>query len=345
MSTLATMMHRAGLVSPEEADRVLAHARARAVSPAAAFVELGFATEQDLVRFVQSKLMIPRVDPELLDVVPPEAHKKVGRDIAWTFEVLPVSVDDVGNLTLAMADPTDLRGVDAVVEATGAYVIRAVAPRTALREAIERLYGPASAASPPPRRRKSAELEIVEDGAPPVRRSADETLPPLSATAFGQVLPKLVTARDRDEITQVLVDFLADGFSRVIMFVNVQGQLRGREARGADLDPEAVRQVRIPTSGDSIFKRVIESQSPYFGPWPTETRIDKAFDGAMGGLKGNVLVLPVALRGRVPVIVMAAGTPHPVDPRSLAELVESVSLALERLIFRQKSQDNLPPVK
>lgn len=338
------MMHRAGLVSPEEADRVLAHARARGVSPAAAFVELGFATEQDLVRFVQSKLMIPRVDPELLERVPPEAHTKVGRDIAWTYEVLPVSVDDVGNLTLAMADPTDLRGVDAVVEATSAYVIRAVAPRGALREAIERLYGPESEASPPPRKRRSAPDLDAAPPLPPVR-AVDETIPPLSATAFGQVLPKLVTARDRDEITQVLVDFLADGFQRVIMFVNVQGQLRGREARGADLDPEAVRQVRIPTSGESIFKRVIESQAPYFGPWPTETRIDRAFDGAMGGLRGNVLVLPVALRGRVPVIVMAAGTPHPVDPRSLAELVEAVSLALERLIFRQKSQDNLPRVE
>lgn len=342
------MMHRAGLVSPDEADRVLAHARARGVSPAAAFVELGFATEQDLVRFVQSKLMIPRVDQELLERVPPEAHTKVGRDIAWTFEVLPVSVDDVGNLTLAMADPTDLRGVDAVVEATGAYVIRAVAPRDALRAAIERLYGPESAASPPARKRRSApELAPAAAPAPPALPLAadDASIPPLSATAFGQVLPKLLTARDRDEITQVLVDFLAAGFSRVIMFVNVQGQLRGREARGADLDPEAVRQVRMPTSGDSIFKRVIDSQAPYFGPWPKDTRIDRAFDGAMGGLEGNVLVLPVALRGRVPVIVMAAGTSFAVDPRSLAELVEAVSLALERLIFRQKSQDNLPRVE
>lgn len=143
----------------------------------------------------------------------------------------------------------------------------------------------------------------------------------------------------------MLVDFLADGFSRVIMFVNVQSQLRGRDARGTDLDVEAVRQVRIPTSGESIFRRVIDSQAPYFGPWPTETRIDQAFGGAMGGLPGNVLVLPVALRGRVPVIVLAAGTPHPVDPRSLRELVEAVSLALERLIFRQKSHDNLPKVE
>jgi hypothetical protein len=330
------MMHRAGMVSSEDAQRVLDHARERGVTATAAVVELGVATEAELVRFLQSKLMIPRVDAELLQHVPTEAISRLSGDLAWAHEVLPVSVDDVGNLTVAMADPTDLRGVDAVVAATSAYVIRAVTPRTALRAALARTYGP------PKTRAPAAETATP---LPPPPDPDDGPITPLSPSAFARMLPKLVLASDRDEITQVLIDFLAEGFARVIMFVNTQGQLRGRDARGEDMVVEAVRQVRIPTGGDSTFRQVIDSQSPFFGPWPTTTKIDQAFASAMGGIEGNVLVLPVALRGRVPVLMLAMGTQHPLDPRSLAELVASVSKALERLIFRRKSHDNLPPVR
>ncbi len=325
------------MVSSEDAQRVLDHARDRNITATAAAIELGVATESDLVRFLQSKLMIPRVDAELLAHVPREAISRLPGALAWAHEVLPVSFDDVGNLTVAMADPTDLRGVDAVVAATSAYVIRAVTPRSALRAALERTYGPAPARAD----ERAKPVAVV----PPDDDAAQGPVPPLSPSAFARMLPKLVRASDRDEITQVLIDFLAEGFSRVIMFVNTQGQLRGRDARGEDMMVEAVRQVRIPTSGESTFRQVIDSQASFFGPWPTGGKINDAFAKAMGGIVGNVLLLPVALRGRVPVLVFAMGTHHPVDPRSLSDLVDAVSKALERLIFRQKSHDNLPPVR
>ncbi|MEM6996974.1 MAG: hypothetical protein AAF721_41105, partial [Myxococcota bacterium] len=168
---------------------------------------------------------------------------------------------------------------------------------------------------------------------------------PLSAAAFGSVLPRLVEATNRDEITTVLLDFLAEGFGQVVLFVHTQGTLRGRDCRGETLVADAVRQVRIPMSGPSTFASVIESGRPHFGPWPAAGRINSMFAQAMGGIRGNVLVLPVRLGGRVPLIVFAANTPHPVDPRSLSELVDAVSSALERLILARKTRDNLPKVE
>lgn len=319
-------------------------------------VDRGLSTEEALVRFLQSKLMIPEVEPDLLGQLERETLRHLPKDLAWYHEVLPVSVDDVGNLTLAMADPTDLRAVDAVTGHTGAYLVRAVAPLTALRRALVRYYGPrpdelnlsaatsgvraaapASASASGSRRRvatvKPEDLRPAESG---------EMLTPLSPTAFARVLPRLVAAADRDEITRVLLDFLGEGFGRVIMFVHLQQQLRGKDARGDDLLLEAVTQVRIPTTGPSLFRDVIERGTPHFGPWRQDSKINVAFDKAMGSIKGNVLVLPVRLRERVPVLVYASNTRHPVDPRSLNELVDGVSQALERLIFRRKSQDNLP---
>jgi hypothetical protein len=434
------MLQRAGLLPEEIAARIREFAHANKVPLVEVIVDRGVLTEDELVKFLQSKLMIPEVEADLLDELERETLRHLPAELAWYHEVLPVSVDDVGNLTLAMADPTDLRAVDAVAGHTGAYLVRAVAPLTALRRALERYYGarpddlrsrifgdPGSSsvgealpstkptqevpiqapeASPEPEPRYEAppteeppieeppieeppveehathaeaeaesEADRHQDGritsisteaparapdpqlpiAPPVRTSvstvsretlraatSDEVVPPLSPIAFARVLPRVVEAADRDEITQVLLDFLAEGFSRVIMFVHLQQQLRGRDARGDDLLLEAVTQVRIPTTGPSLFRDVIERGTPHFGPWRTDTKINTAFDLAMGSIKGNVLLLPVKLRERVPILVYASNTPHPVDPRSLHELVDGISGALERLIFRRKSMDNIP---
>lgn len=367
LSNLAIMMQRAGLLPEEEAARIRQLAYSHGIPLVQVVIDRGLATEPQLVRFLQSKLMIPEVEADLLDQLDPKTMGHLPATLAWFHEVLPVSVDDVGNLTLAMADPTDLRAVDAVIGHTGAYLVRAVAPLSALRRALGRYYGPRPAelstppsatpaavplrtrATTPAPARPPAESgagvamhELRRDRQPPV---SDETVDPLSPPAFARVLPRLVAAADRDEITQVLLDFLAEGFSRVIMFVHLQQQLRGRDARGEDLLPEAVSQVRIPTTGPSLFRDVIERGSPHFGPWRTDSKVNRAFDQAMGGIRGNVLVLPVRLRERVPLVVYASGTHHPVDPRSLNELVDGISGALERLIFRRKTQDTLTKVQ
>jgi len=172
---------------------------------------------------------------------------------------------------------------------------------------------------------------------PPSFTAANEIIP-LSPEAFHRLLPRFATVKSRDEVTDLLLDFLAEGFSRVIMFVHVKGEIRGRDARGEDLLVEAVRQIRIPAGGPSVFSGVIERRTPYFGSMRTDTPIDAAFFSALGGVEGVILVLPVLLREKVPLIVFASGSSNPVDPRSLHELTHEVAAALERIIVIDKSR-------
>ncbi|PCC75623.1 Type II secretion system (T2SS), protein E, N-terminal domain [Nannocystis exedens] len=172
---------------------------------------------------------------------------------------------------------------------------------------------------------------------PPSFTAANEIIP-LSPEAFHRLLPRFATVKTRDEVTDLLLDFLAEGFSRVIMFVHVKGEIRGRDARGEDLLVEAVRQIRIPANGPSVFSGVIERRAPYFGPMRTDTPIDAAFFSALGGVEGVILVLPVLLREKVPLIVFASGSSNPVDPRSLHELTHEVAAALERIIVLEKAR-------
>ena len=53
---------------------------------------------------------------------------------------------------------------------------------------------------------------------------------------------------------------------------------------------------------------------------------------ALGGVEGNVLVLPVVLRGKVPVIVFAATARYDVDASVIRDLADQASAAFERLI-------------
>lgn len=172
---------------------------------------------------------------------------------------------------------------------------------------------------------------------PPNYGVAHEVIP-LSPEAFQRLLPRFSAVKTRDEVTDLLLDFLGEGFSRVIMFTHIKGEIRGRDARGEDLMVDAVRQIRIPATGPSLFSSVIERQMPYFGPMRTDTAIDAAFFGALGGVEGVVLCLPVLLRDKVPLLVFASGSHNPVDPRSLQDLTNEVAAALERLIFSEKNR-------
>ena len=134
----------------------------------------------------------------------------------------------------------------------------------------------------------------------------------------------------------MLLDFLNAGFERVILFVHSHDELRGLDARGKDLLVEAVRQVRIPSGGQSMFATVLERASPYFGAAPTSNKIDVAFAQALGGIKGNVLLLPVKVGSKVPLLLWAHGTSYPVDPRSINELTAAVSQAILRILAARK---------
>jgi hypothetical protein len=445
MSVLGTMMLRAGLLSEGQVTAVNEYAANRSLSHVDAILELGLADEDTLVAFLASKLMIPRVRSAMLDRLDAATLARLPPLLAWEFRCVPVSFDELGNLTVALTDPTDLRAIAAIAEQTGAYLVRAVASASELRRALERLYGPeqqvreraaaerarvesesskstelalepvrvqqppaapymASAPAPymtaqpeigqlpvddddavpirnghaPAREIVSGPIEqggdeqarpitdiqtgpppgaeddpherptVIETQAPPVGRgprrprahtpwnpplagfSSDPI--PLSPEAFAAVLPKLEAADDRDAVTTVLLDFLGAGFNRVILFVHSHNELRGLDARGKDLLVEAVRQVRIPSGGKSMFAEVLERGSPHFGPIQTSSKIDQAFAQALGGIKGNVLLLPITLGAKVPLLLWAHGTSHPIDPRSITELSAAVSDAIQRII-------------
>ncbi len=339
------MMQRAGLLSEGQ----LASAHGLTDDDGLRFVDallrLELADEDAIVAFLHSKLMIPRVRETVLGRIGPAPIGRVTAELAWRHDALPISVDETGNLTLAMADPTDVRAVNEIAEHSGSYVVRAVAPIRALREAIGRYYGGAPTTAAPPT--APATPSVNRDERPPPRTPShtpwnppmldpSQEPVPLSPEALARIHTQLVTATESDDVTRLLLDYLGAGFERVLLFLHNRGELRGKDCRGKDLLPEAVRQVRIPSSGPSLLSTTIENGRPYFGPMPKQHTIDRMFSDSLGGLAGNVLVLPLRLGSRVPLVVFAAGSRHAVDPRSIHELNEGVALALTRILAARR---------
>src|SRR5262245_18105968 len=100
-------------------------------------VRIGATTEERLVEFYHTRLMIPRVPEAKLTIVSPKVLSLVPADMAAEFRVVPIDLDNEGTLTLAMADPTDNHAVDEVGFFSGRFVLRVVAGESAVRRAIE----------------------------------------------------------------------------------------------------------------------------------------------------------------------------------------------------------------
>ena len=138
---LGTMMLRAGLLAESQVGAAQALAAERQFSFVEAVLELSLADEDAIVAFMQSRLMIPAVRPAILERATIEVISRIPLAMAWRFLAVPVSLDALGNLTVAMADPTNADAVDAIAAQTGTYVVRAVAPLSALVGELERRGG------------------------------------------------------------------------------------------------------------------------------------------------------------------------------------------------------------
>ena len=67
----------------------------------------------------------------------------------------------------------------------------------------------------------------------------------------------------------------------------------------------------------------------HFSVWGPQEVVDRV---TLGGIKGNVLLLPIKLGSKVPLLVWAHGTNNAVDPSSINELSSGVSTAILRII-------------
>ena len=163
---LGELVLREGLITRPQLEEALDRQIAEGTRLGEALLALGYLSEGDLASCLSKRLGVPLVDltkrtidRATLEIIPAAT--------ARMHQVLPLSLTGPV-LKIAMVDPTNLSAMDELKFMTGHNVEPFVAPRTKLREAIERYYGSTPAPDPgqgPAVADRDASREVAGDGA------------------------------------------------------------------------------------------------------------------------------------------------------------------------------------
>jgi twitching motility protein PilT len=137
---LGELLVERGVVDPAalQAAATLGHERGLPLSKA--LIELGAATEPQIVAVIAGQLGMPFADtaPGAVD---PHAAALLPRDVAAELTALPVAFDGAHGIVVALADPKNLAALERVGALTGLRAQPALAVRADLLRAIDHLAG------------------------------------------------------------------------------------------------------------------------------------------------------------------------------------------------------------
>jgi hypothetical protein len=156
-----------------------------------------------------------------------------------------------------------------------------------------------------------------------------------AANPLGEFIRGITRAESRDEAVQVSLSYMASYCRRAAFFVLKRGVVEGFDALGPNLSLEQVRSIWIPLSSRSSLCEAVASKSVRVGSIG-DTRVDAIFCAALGGRKGDSLIVPVVLGPRV--VAVLYGDDLRDTPPPLAD-VESVAQALGEALGRVVVQD------
>lgn len=156
-----------------------------------------------------------------------------------------------------------------------------------------------------------------------------------SANPLGEFVRGITRAESRDEAVQVSLSYMASYCRRAAFFVLKRGVVEGFDALGPNLSLEQVRSIWIPLSSRSSLCEAVASKSVRVGPIG-DTRVDAIFCAALGGRKGDSIIVPVVLGPRV--VAVLYGDDLRDAPPPLAD-IESVAQALGEALGRVVVQD------
>ena len=206
MAALTDALVETGKVSAEDLARAEAHAEEHGGNVTRSLLELGLATENDLVEALATKLRMPFASlfPGTVDEF---AAGLVDRKVATDAKALPYGFDDSGaGLLVAVADPQNTAAEDAISQATGLPVTLALAPKRALDAAIAELPEPPEEDLPPPAAERTAgsTAAAVATAAEETEASSDE--PALDEYGMPILRSEAAATIDLDELLIALVD-------------------------------------------------------------------------------------------------------------------------------------------
>src|SRR5688572_24483789 len=143
---LGELLLREKRVSPAQLQEALNHQRQNGGRLSTSLVKLGILNDDDITAVVSRHCGVPAINLAEF-TLEPAVVRLISAESATKYNVLPVGRSGT-TLTLAMADPTNVFAMDDIKFMTGLHVEPVVASEGAIRDAIQRYYGPGKAVDP-----------------------------------------------------------------------------------------------------------------------------------------------------------------------------------------------------
>ncbi len=136
---LGEMLLHEKLITEEQLDEALKCQVIFGIRLGSSLIELGFISEEQLSRFLGSKLGVPYANPKSMTSVSPEVLALIPRELAEKYRVFPLTLEK-RCLSLVMSDPADFAAIDEISFATGYRVQPLIAPDIRIAYALEKFY-------------------------------------------------------------------------------------------------------------------------------------------------------------------------------------------------------------
>jgi hypothetical protein len=137
---LGALLVREGVVSPEQLDEALKLQTLYGGRLGTNLVELGYIDVDVLAQWLSKQTGFPAATTAMLEATPSELLHLLPSDLAERYECFPLKKES-RKLTVAMVNPADLAGTDALSFKTGLRIVPYVVPEVQIQLLLERRYG------------------------------------------------------------------------------------------------------------------------------------------------------------------------------------------------------------
>jgi len=144
------------------------------------------------------------------------------------------------------------------------------------------------------------------------------------------------------DVSFALLQSVAESFERAITFVVRPGELVGEKALGVysekDKGASPASPLKIPLSGASIFRNVVETETLFYGETDDPALREHVHAHIDAPLRPTVLLLPLKVRGKIMTLTYAdfgVKEVSPVESDALAIFANLAGLVVENILYRK----------
>ncbi|MEW6739769.1 MAG: ATPase, T2SS/T4P/T4SS family [Nitrospirota bacterium] len=290
---LGSILVKSGVITNEQLSRALKE-KDKDEFIGDAIVRLGFTTESKIVQAIQKHQNLDYIDLKEIHINPNIA-KFLPRDLCEKNRLIPTKLDG-RNLTIAMADPSDIIKTDNISMLTGFKVIPVVAKSSDIVKYIKRIYGDVEGAAPVEDISETLDLEPIEEIDIVIEEDeTDINIQELISTSGIPPIVRIVNAIIMEALRYQASDIHIEPKTKyTIIRYRIDGMLHTKIKIPLNLHPAVISRVKILAKMD-----ISERRKPQDGriTIKTGTRLVDMRVSSMPTINGEKIVMRILDKG------------------------------------------------